>query len=31
MDIRGLSQFRHLLVDEFQDINEIQHRLVQHW
>lgn len=23
--------FRHLLVDEFQDINPLQHRLVEHW
>ena len=23
--------FTHLLVDEFQDINALQHRLVQHW
>ncbi len=24
-------QFDHLLVDEFQDINAVQHRLVRHW
>jgi len=25
------KQFRHLLVDEFQDINAVQHALVSHW
>ncbi len=25
------KQFRHLLVDEFQDINAVQHALVHHW
>ena len=27
----GLRRFRHLLVDEFQDINAVQHELVRHW
>ena len=25
------SRFEHLLVDEFQDINAVQHRLIDHW
>lgn len=29
--VTGKKQFRHLLVDEFQDINAIQHALVTHW
>jgi len=28
---KGQKQFRHLLVDEFQDINAVQHALVSHW
>ncbi len=30
-DVSGMPMFRHLLVDEFQDINAIQHRLVAHF
>ena len=30
-DTAGLRRFRHLLVDEFQDINAVQHELVRHW
>lgn len=29
--VRGKRMFRHLLVDEFQDINAVQHALVLHW
>ena len=29
--VTGKKQFRHLLVDEFQDINAVQHALVSHW
>ena len=30
-DVTGLRCFRHVLVDEFQDINDIQYRLVRSW
>ncbi|MBR4068572.1 MAG: UvrD-helicase domain-containing protein [Clostridia bacterium] len=30
-DTSAMPCFRHLLVDEFQDINAVQHRLVRHW
>lgn len=30
-DVTGQKQFTHLLVDEFQDINDIQYQLVQKW
>lgn len=30
-DASAVPAFRHLLVDEFQDINPVQHRLVRHW
>ena len=29
--VNARKQFRHLLVDEFQDINAVQHALVSHW
>ena len=29
--VTAKKQFRHLLVDEFQDINAVQHALVTHW
>lgn len=29
--VTAKKQFRHLLVDEFQDINAVQHALVSHW
>lgn len=29
--VDGKKQFHHLLVDEFQDINAVQHALVSHW
>lgn len=31
VDLSGKRQFDHLLVDEFQDINPLQHRLVEHF
>ena len=31
VDMHKKRAFTHLLVDEFQDINPAQHRLVQHW
>lgn len=31
VDVSRKLCFRHLLVDEFQDINPLQHRLVEHW
>ena len=31
LNSRVQRRFRHLLVDEFQDINAVQHRLVSHW
>ncbi len=31
LDCSKIPAFRHLLVDEFQDINAVQHRLVRHW
>ena len=30
-DVTGLRRFRHLLVDEFQDINDAQYQLVWSW
>lgn len=30
-DVSRKKQFTHLLVDEFQDINAVQHELVMHW
>ena len=30
-DTTAMPCFRHLLVDEFQDINAVQHLLVRHW
>ena len=30
-DVSRKKQFTHLLVDEFQDINAVQHKLVEHW
>ena len=30
-DVTGLRRFRHLLVDEFQDINDAQYQLVRSW
>ena len=30
-DVTGLRRFRHLLVDEFQDINDTQYQLVRSW
>jgi len=30
-DVSGQLCFRHLLVDEFQDINPLQHQLTEHW
>ena len=30
-DVSRKKQFTHLLVDEFQDINAVQHELVAHW
>ena len=30
-DVTGLRCFRHVLVDEFQDINDIQYQLVRSW
>ena len=31
VDVRKKRAFTHLLVDEFQDINPVQHQLVRHW
>ena len=31
LNTRSQRRFRHLLVDEFQDINAAQHQLVSHW
>ena len=31
LDISEKKMFTHLLVDEYQDINPIQHRLIRHW
>lgn len=31
LDLKGKKSFTHLLVDEFQDINPVQHHLVEHW
>lgn len=31
LDVSGQRRFKHLLVDEFQDINATQRRLVRHW
>ena len=31
LDVSRKPCFRHLLVDEFQDINPLQHQLVEHW
>ena len=31
ISVDGKKQFHHLLVDEFQDINAVQHALVTHW
>ena len=31
LDVRGQRCLKHLLVDEFQDINPVQHGLVRHW
>ena len=31
LDVSRKPCFRHLLVDEFQDIDPLQHRLVEHW
>ncbi len=30
-DVRTKRMFHHLLVDEFQDINAVQHALIAHW
>ena len=30
-DVSGMDMFRNLLVDEYQDINAVQRRLVAHW
>ena len=30
-DVTGLRRFRHLLVDEFQDLNDVQYQLVRSW
>ncbi|MDD3336857.1 MAG: UvrD-helicase domain-containing protein [Eubacteriales bacterium] len=31
VEISGKAMFRYLLVDEYQDINAVQRRLVEHW
>ena len=31
VSVQGKRMFTHLLVDEFQDINPVQHQLVLHW
>ncbi|MBE5801927.1 MAG: hypothetical protein E7319_06520 [Clostridiales bacterium] len=31
VDASDLTAFHYLLVDEYQDINSVQHRLVKHW
>lgn len=31
LDVTGRREFRHLLVDEFQDINDVQYELVRAW
>ena len=30
-DVTGLRRFRHVLVDEFQDLNDIQYQLLRSW
>ena len=31
LDTTGQRRFRHLLVDEFQDVNDVQYQLVRAW
>lgn len=31
LDVHQKHMFQHLLVDEFQDINAVQHQLIRHW
>jgi len=31
LPVDSMGMFRHLLVDEFQDINDVQRKLVRHW